>query len=158
MAYTYFQELDALQRWLYSVAGLTSMRLTVAPPKVARPIVLWEAPSRRRDRNINRFQYVNQVRQFGKLYAADLMQLLEYQDRLHTDLEERNGILPIYDKEGPAGVVIGHMKAADLEFTESPVLDVPFSIRYEVTYTRTRPPAPPQPVEVHSRAIPRMEG
>jgi hypothetical protein len=144
----FLQEIDALQRWVKGAAGLNSMRLTAAPPRVARPVILWETPRRGRDRNVTRYQFVNRVQQFGKLFADNLDQLLDYQARLQLDLEEKQGVLPVYDQEGAAGVQIGTIKAAVIEFGESESLDVPFTLTYEATYTRTKPTPPPAATKV----------
>jgi hypothetical protein len=72
-------------------------------------------------------------------------QLLELQESLLADLEEKVGVLPVYDNDG---VVIANLKAVELVFPESQgvnisSLDVPFSVKYEVTYTRIKPVDPP---------------
>ncbi len=148
----YEKELEALQRWVKSVAGLNSVRLSDAQPKVARPVILWETPSRSKDRNLSRYQYVNKVTQYGRLYVNSLDQLLVFQENLLGDLEERVGVLPIYAD----GTVIANLKAVELVFTDNQgqsisSLDVPFGIKYEVTYGRTRPIVPPPATTVTTR-------
>lgn len=148
MASNYLAELEAIQRWVKATAGLNSMRLQTAPPKVARPVILWEAPSRSRDRNITRWLYVNQVTQYGKLYANDLGHLLDFQDKLFSDLEERVGVLPVYNQ---AGQQIGKLEAVQLTFRETEGLDVPIEVQYQVTYSRTKPVEPPAPTAVYTK-------
>lgn len=141
----YLEELDALQRWIYGTAGLTSLRLSEAPPKVARPVILWEAPGRGRDRNLGRWTYVNRVQQYGKLYVTSLDQLASYQEALLGDLEEKVGVLSVYNSQG---AVIAKLKNVSIEFNTTQALDVPFIIRYEATYGRTRPAAAPAATRV----------
>ena len=149
----YDQELVALQRWVKATAGLNSVRLRDAAPKVARPIILWETPGRKKDRNLSRYLYVNRVTQYGRLYVSSLDQLIEKQEALLNDLEEKVGVLPVY---GDSGTVVASLKAVDLVFPESQgvnisSLDVPFSIKYEVTYARTKPVEPPPATYVGTR-------
>ncbi|WP_138751120.1 hypothetical protein [Paenibacillus sinopodophylli] len=133
-------ELEAITRWVKATAGLSSMLLSAAPPTVARPVILWEAPQRSRDRNISRYVFVNKVRQYGRLFAADLLKLLDYQARLQLDLEDRDGLLEVFDR---TGTVIGKLKEVTVRFETSEALDVPFSVEYEATYSRNRPVDPP---------------
>jgi len=141
----YKQELEALQRWVWATANLRSMRLQEAPPKIARPMILWESPDRGKDRDISRWRYVVKVTQYGRLFAKDLDQLLDLQDVLQGALEEQveAGGLPIYEKPGP-GAVIGKLQKLDIKFSNTEGLDVPIQISYEVTYDRKRTvyPAP----------------
>lgn len=135
----YLKELEAIQIWIKAVANLNSYRLSEAKPKVARPVILWETPSRSKDRNTSRYQYVNKVRQFGKLFVNNLNEANSLQELLLKDLEEKVGVLPIYDNGQP----IANLKAVEIEFKEGDSLDIPFNIVYEVTYSRTKPEAPP---------------
>jgi hypothetical protein len=144
----FIYELEALQRWIKAAAGLNSMRLTAAPPKVARPVILWEAPQRSRDRNTSRYVFVNRVQQYGRLFAHNLDQLLDYQARLQLDLEDRENVLDVYDG---TGAVIGKLKNVSVRFENADGLDVPFSVEYEAGYSRNRPAAPPPPTDVHTR-------
>lgn len=154
MAGSYVLELESLQRWVKAVAGFNSMRLTMAPPKVARPIIIWEAPQRLRDRSISRYKYVNRVLQYGKLYVSNLDELNEVQDKLLTDLEDKTGVLPYYDSNGNR---VGWLKAVEIEFTNSEGLDVPFIIRYEATYSRTKPADPPAATYVGTKVTTQLE-
>lgn len=136
----YLAELEALQRWAYETAGLTSYRLSEAPPKVARPVILFEPPQRSRDRNLGRYTYVNRVQQYGKLFVQSLDQLADLQDKLQHDLEEKVGLLYVYDSNGAP---VTRLKNVEVVFNRSESLDVPFIITYEATYGRTKPtPAP----------------
>jgi hypothetical protein len=143
-------ELVSIQRWVKSAAGLDSIRLSTAPPKVARPVILWEAPQRGRGSNTSRYAYVNRMRQYGKLYASNLNQLLDYQGRLEFDLEDRENVLDLYDD---AGTVIGKLKNVSIKFENSDDMDVPFSIEYEVGYRRTKPADPPPASSVITRTV-----
>lgn len=146
----YFEyELSSIQRWIKGAVGLNSLRLTATPPKVARPVILWEAPQRGRDRNTSRYTYVNRVRQYGRLFVHNLDQLLDYQARLQLNLEDRENILDVYDDNGAK---IGHLKNVSLHFETDTGLDVPFRVEYEVGYARSRPAAPPPPKDVYTRA------
>jgi hypothetical protein len=140
MAGNYKAELDALQAWIWKTAGVKAVTLQDAPPKLARPVILWEPPSRKRDRNLTRYSYVNAVTQYGKLYVSSLKQLDTIEEALLGDLEEKVGVLSITDA---AGNLLGRLKQVEIAFQNSETLDVPFTIKYEVTYGRTRPVAPP---------------
>lgn len=142
------RELDALQRWIYAAAGLKSMRLTASPPQVARPVILWQAPHRRKARDNSRWQYVNAVTQYGKLYVSNLDQLNDLQAKLLKDLEEKVGVLEVFDQDG---LKIALLKEVSIEFTNSTTLDVPIAIRYEATYGRTRPTLPPPAKTVYTK-------
>ena len=143
----YEKELESIQIWVKAVANLPSYKLSHAKPKVARPVILWEMPSRGKDRNISRYVYVNKVRQFGKLFVNSLEEASRLQEKLITDLEERVGVLPIYDD----GAVIAHLKAVVIEFKETDGLDIPFNISYEATYSRKRPEEAPPATYVGTR-------
>jgi len=149
----YEKELEALQRWVKAAAGLNSVRLSDAQPKVARPVILWETPSRSKDRNLSRYQYVNKVTQYGRLYVNSLDQLLTMQEDLLGDLEEKVGVLPVYATDG---TVAASLKAVEIAFPSNQVasLDVPFNISYEVTYGRTRPIEPPPATTVVTKIDP----
>jgi hypothetical protein len=155
----YMQELDALQRWIWTTAQLPSFRLTAAPPKLARPVVVWEAPSRSQDRNLGRWQYVTKVTQYATLYAADLAQLIGCQDLLGLDLADETlerkkyiNQLPVFDQEGPTGVVIGQLREVRLHFGNAQGLDVPLRIEYEASYSRKRVIAP-APTSVATKIV-----
>lgn len=144
----YKKELDAIQRWIYAVAGLTSMRLTQAPPKVARPIILWQASERSKDRNISRYQYVNRVVQYGKLYVNSLDELNDLEYQLLNDIEEKLGVLSVFDDQNTE---IAKLKAVEVTFDQSNTLDVPIRIEYEATYGRTRPAQAPSATAVFNK-------
>lgn len=133
------QEIDALQRWVKTAAGLNSMRLIAAPPKVARPVILWENPHRGKDRNVSRWQYVNKVQQFGKLFVNSFDEAARIQQQLSLDLEEKVGVLPIYE----AGNQVALLKAVEITFKNSQDLDIPIIVTYEATYSRQRPDVAP---------------
>lgn len=145
----YLKELEVISTWIKAVANLNSFRLAEAKPKVGRPIILWEAPSRSRDRNLSRYQYVVKVKQYGRLFVKTLEDTLRIQELLINDLEEKVGVLPIMD----GAELIGRLKEVTIDFTESENLDVPFSISYEVTYGRTKPTEPPAATTVSTKVI-----
>lgn len=151
---THLLEIDALQRWMYQAAGLPSYRLGTKPPKLPRPVLVWEAPVRLTDRNVGRWQYVKKVTQYGKLYVSSLDQLFQYQDVLEKDLEERVQRLPVYDEEGAAGSsVVGHLQQVKLLFDHlDSSLDVQIRIEYEATFSRNRSTAP-APETVVTRVV-----
>lgn len=150
----YLSELDALQRWLYGTAGIKSLRLTQSPPKLARPVVLFETPYVKRDRNLDRYLYVKRTQQYCKLFVNSLVELVDYQEKLTDDLENRVGILPMYDGDK----VIGHLKDVTITFNQSDSLDVPFTLEYETTYSRKKPEAAPRAVTVGNRIVIREWG
>lgn len=136
----YLKELEAIQTWIKAVAGLNSYRLKEAKPKVARPVILWETPTRSKDRNLSAYQYVNKVRQFGRLFVSSMEEAIDVQEKLLKDLEEvKLGCIPIMDQ----GQRIAYLKAVVIEFDEADGLDIPFNIQYEVTYGRPRPAEAP---------------
>jgi hypothetical protein len=138
----YLQEIDAMQRWVKATANLNSFRLSEAPPKVGRPVALLEAASRRKDRVISHYSTTRRISQYGKLYVKNLDQLADIVDKLERDLEEKQGLLPIFENSNAAAVQVGSLKAVEFELTTSDQLDVPFQIRYEVTYHRPKPVIP----------------
>jgi hypothetical protein len=143
----YIKELEVIQTWIKATAGLNSYRLKEANPKVGRPVILWETPSRGRDRNISQYQYVNRVRRYGKLFVESADQADDIQEKLIKDLEEKQGVLPIKD-----GVtMVGYLKAITIDFGEGVGLDIPFTIQYEATYGRTRPQQPPPASKVTNK-------
>lgn len=143
MSNRYVQELDAIQRWVYRAAQLKSIRLQEAPPKVARPVILWEAASRGRDRHLSRWSYINGVVQFGKLYVNNLDQLYTIQEKLIQALEERVGILPVYETREADSERVGLLKDVKVEFDRGEKLDTLIRVTYEATYHRVRPERAP---------------
>lgn len=148
----YKQELDAISRWIKAVAGLNNLRLSEAPAKIARPVILWENPGRGKDRDLGRYKYVNKVIQFGKLFVNSLEQAAEIQETLLSDLEEKLGVLPVYEKTAQGQEVIAtKLKQVTVKFVESENLNIPIQVEYEVTYGRIKPAAAPQAVVVGNR-------
>lgn len=144
----YQGELKAVQSWLKATAGLNSWRRSEAPPTLPRPVVVWDSPYRGRANNLHRYAYVQKVIYYGKLYVSSLNEVLDLQDTLITDLENKCGVIPI---NGSGGTPLGLLKDATLEFTETEGLDVPFRLTYYVTYGRIKPAAPPAPLKVFTR-------
>lgn len=144
----YKEEIDAIQRWIWATASLKSYRLSEAPPNVSRPAILWEPPARSRERNLGRYSFVNRVQQYGKLYVSSFDQLADLQDALTADLENKVGVLPVFDQ---AGQQIGRLKQARLVFQHTETLDVPLYLEYEATYARTRPAVPPAATHVGTK-------
>jgi hypothetical protein len=144
----YEKETQAIQRWLKTTAGLNSFPVAQTPPKLVRPVVMLLAPYRGRDRNVDRYRYVNKVIQYGILYAATLPQGMALQDGLSSTLEEAVGKIPIFGMvdDGTGGQIeskIAEMFDADIEYQNTNALDVPFQLTYYIQYTRVRPYTPP---------------
>jgi hypothetical protein len=137
----FLREIDALGRYVYRAATLKSMRLTEAPPTVARPVILWENPQRGRSRNLDQYTYVVRVQQFGKLFVNSFDQAAIYQDSLISYLEEKYGVLEVYENDQSTQVV-ALLKAVTIEFNPSETLDIPINVTYEATYSRKRPVDP----------------
>lgn len=137
----YLKELEALQVWIKAAAGLNSFRLKDAKPNLARPVILFETPSRGKVRNLGRYKYVVPVTQYGKLFINSVDEADQCQEALIQDLEERVNVLPIYgdDQQPIPGI---YLKAAVINFGQGDGLDIPFTISYEATYTRTKPVDP----------------
>lgn len=144
----YELELKAVQTWLKASSGLNSWKRTVAPPHLPRPVVLWESPYRGRARNLSRYAYTQTIKYYGKLFINGVDEALDIQNRLVVDLEDRCGTIPILDATGAQA---GYIKAAQLVFNETEGLDVPFTLSYEVSYSRKRPEAIPPPKYVYTK-------
>lgn len=138
------RELEAIQIFVKQATDVNSFKLAVAPPKLSRPVILWEAPSRGLARRIDQYTEVRTVRQFGKLYVSSLNEANKYQDQFYAALQLAGNVIEI--KEG--GQRIGILKAVQLEFRESETLDIPFSLRYEVAYEQGRPALAPKATTV----------
>lgn len=152
----YEKEIEAVQRWLKTTAGLNSFPVAKTPPKLTRPVVVLLTPFRGKDRNVDRYRYVNKVIQYGILHVADLAQGLALQDALSTTLEEAVGKIPVFGMvdDGQGGQVeskIAELFDGEIEYQNTQALDVPFQITYYVQYTRVRPVAPPPPTFVGTR-------
>ena len=137
-------ELKALQTWAKAVAGLNSYRLKEGMPALARPVIVWETPSRGRDRYLSRYTYVVKVIQFGRLYVKSIDQAADLQELLLADLEEKFNMIPIIDGQGKE---IAKLKQVKIEFDHEAAgtssLGISFKVTYEATYARTKPvPAP----------------
>lgn len=145
------QEIDALQRWVFQDAGLTSIKLKAAPPTVARPAILWETPQRGKAKNLNRYTYVVRVQQYGKLFVADFDQAADLQDKLLGGIEERYGVLPVYESDQADADKIAKLKAVTIDFGNSETLDIPITVTYEATYGRTKPEALPTATKVTTK-------
>lgn len=136
----YQKELEAIQTWIKSTTNLNSLRLREAKPKEPRPIILFEMPSRSKDRAIDAYTYVNKVKQFGKLFVMNLDEAADIQEKLIKSLEDNYNIIQV---NGDSAQPIGKLKAVAIEFENTDTIDIPFTITYEVTYGRTKPAAPP---------------
>jgi len=147
----YMQELDALGRWVFQVAGLKSHRLSAAPPQVARPVILWEAPSRTRGRNLGNYHYKKSTSQFGKLYVNNLSQLADLVDLLEADLGFKFEGLPVYESDQVGAQQVGTLRKVELDVSSSQVVDIPITIKYEVIYSRPLPLAAPGATRVETR-------
>lgn len=147
----YLKELSTIQTLFKSAAGLPSWRVAEMSPKLSRPVVLFEAPNRKKDRELSRESYVMRVQQFGKLYVTSVDNLATYQEQLITALEDACNLLEVMDGEER----IAYLKNVELEFEDTDTLDVTFSITYEATYGRPVPAAPPPATFVGTRMIPR---
>lgn len=147
----YKEELDALGRWVYKTAGLQSHRLSEAPPKVARPVILWEAPSRRKGRDLGNYSFLKSIAQYGKLYVASLDQLADLLDKLEKDLAERNDLLPMYETDQLGAKRIGWLTQVELEVGNATTVDVPIILRYSVQQGRLYPDEAPPAVTVTTK-------
>lgn len=135
----YLKELETLQTWIKGVTGLGSWRLKDMPPKLSRPVIVFESPNRRKDRELSQYQYIMKVQRFGKLYVKSTDNLDEIQEQLFKDLENKYNVIEIKDGE----TLIALLKAVEIEFEDVDGLDVPFVINYEATYSRIVPEAAP---------------
>lgn len=141
---TYDMELTAIQTWVKSVAGLPSWKLKEAPSKLPRPVIIWETPSRVKARNTGRYEYVMSVKQYGRLCVSSVEEAVAYQDQLITDLEQRDGVLPVRDSENQ---IVRKLRRAELEF-DGQDLEASFTLSYEVTYYRQQPEQAPHATSV----------
>ncbi len=147
----YKEELDALGRWVYQTAGLRSHRLSEAPPKVARPVILWEGPTRRKSRELGNYSFLRQVTQYGTLYVTNLDQLADLLDKLEKDIAERNDLLPMYENDQATAQRIGWLKNVELETNNAENLDMPITVRYTVQQNRLQPVEAPPAVKVETK-------
>lgn len=147
----YKQELDALQRWVFKTAGLQSHRLSEAPPKVARPVILWEGPNRRKGENLGRYEYTKTVSQYGTLYVSNLDQLADLLDKLETDLGNRDEWLPMFESDQAGAQQIGKLRNVRLDLNTNETVNMNFTVRYEVIYSRTRPAEAPNATKVSTK-------
>lgn len=137
------QEALTLQTWFKKTAGLNSYREGVATHN-SKPVVALEVPSNIGGRNITRYRYTKVKRQYCVLYANDYNEVVDIQEKLTFDLEERVGTLEVKQN----GVVVGKLKNCKINFRESDGLRVPFDIEYEVTYGRVKPTPLPNAANV----------
>lgn len=145
----YETELTAVQTFIKKAAGLNSWRRTAVPPKLARPVVLWESPYRGRARHLSRWTYQQTIKYYGKLFVNDVAESNRLQELLIQRLEDTCGVLPLTDDKGNR---IGWIKNAVFEFNDaSDSLDISFTLSYEVAYERARPTEPPAPRYVSTR-------
>lgn len=136
-------ELKAIQRFIKTTAGLNSWRRTAAPPKLARPVIIWESPYSGRTQHISRWTYQQNKKYYGKLYVNDVTECIRLQELLTFGLENLCGVLRVIDDNGNR---IGWIRDAVFEFNDaSDTLDIPFTLSYEVSYARQKPEAPPTP-------------
>ncbi|MED3571960.1 hypothetical protein [Cytobacillus praedii] len=147
----YLQELDALGRWVFSVAKLKSHRLSAAPPQVARPVILWEGPTRTKGENLGRYHFTRKTSQYGVLYVSNLDQLADLMDKLEKDLGDRDEWLPIFETDQPNAVQVGKLRKVQIEFNTTQAVNIPIIIRYEVTYSRPTPVKAPAAVSVGNK-------
>jgi hypothetical protein len=150
----YEKELTTLQTWIKQATGLNSWKLSEMPAKLARPVIVWEPAKRSLGRNITNYAYTIDVRQYGKMYVANLNQAMQYQEVLLKDLAERGGAIPIVED----GATLGYLKAVNMEFTEGETLDIIFSISYQATYSRTKPTPAPNATKVGNNITLRPRG
>lgn len=129
----YAKELDTLQRWLKSTAGLNSFKRGVGL-KLSRPVVLFDVPGRGRARHLARYAYVQTVTWPCTLYVDSLDEAVRYQEALVTSLEDKCNVLEIKDENGNR---IGWLKNVVAKFLDGDSLDSTFTLTYDVAYKRS---------------------
>lgn len=129
----YQKELNTVQTWLKSTAGLNSFKRGTEL-NLSRPVVLFDVPGRSRARHLTRFSYVQTVTYPCTLYVDTMDEAVRYQEALATDLEDKCNVLEIVDESGER---VGWLKNVTLKFTEGDSLNVPFTLTYEVAYKRS---------------------
>lgn len=149
----YKQELDALGRWVFQIAGLRSHHLSAAPPQVARPVILWEAPSRSRGRNLGNYHFTKTPTQYGKLYVNNLDELADLIDLLEKNLGDRFESLPVYESDKEGAAVIGRLRNVQFDTGTSQNVDIPITVRYEALYSRPTPEEAPAATKVTNSII-----
>lgn len=147
----YKQEIDALGRWVFGVAGLRSHRLSAAPPQVARPVILWEAPSRVKGLNLGNYHYTKKTSQFGKLYVTHLDQLADLIDTLEKHLGDNYEALPIYESDQAAAAVVGYLRNVEFDISTAQKVDVPITVKYEAIYSRPLPEVLPAATKIFTK-------
>lgn len=127
----YAKELETIQKWLKSTAGLNSFKRGVGL-NLSRPVVLLDVPGRSRARHLTRYSYVQTVTWPCTLYVDTLDEAVRYQEALVTDLEDRCNALEILD----GNICIGWLKNVVAKFIDGDSLDATFTLTYEVAYKR----------------------
>lgn len=154
---TYIQEVEALQRWIYHLTSVRSFQLSDAPPKVARPVILWEIPGRSSGRRYDNFTRLKTSAQYGKLYVKSLAQYGEIISLLEKDLHNKNNELPVYSTSETSGTVIGSLIDVDFETGTAQNLDIPITIRYNAVHEQDRPDLPGPATAVFNRVTIKTE-
>lgn len=126
------------------MANLNAVRLENAPVEMIRPLIIWETPFRGRGNRLNAYAYAVKATQYGCMYLSTTEQLGNYQDLLLGSLEEAHNALPVFGlvDDGNGGLIeqeLTKLKNVDLVFENSTTLNVPFYVKYEIMYTKTRP-------------------
>jgi hypothetical protein len=145
---TYDKELTAIQTWLKSTTGLNSWKLKEAPSQLAKPVIIWDTPSRGRSWDMNRYEYVVPVNQYGRLCVGSVEDAIKYQGQLLIDLGEKCNRLSVIDN----GQVIRKLKNVQIEFYGEE-LESKFTVSYEVPYYRTKPAEAPHATKVTNKII-----
>lgn len=128
----YKKELDTIQTWLKSTAGLNSFKRGTNL-NLSRPVVLFDVPGRSRARHLTRYSYVQTVTWPCTLYVNSLDDAVKYQEALVTDLEDRCNALEILDDNKNR---VGWLKNVTAKFTNGDSLDATFTLTYDVAYKR----------------------
>jgi len=138
-------ELKALQTWIKQVAGLNSWRHNENSSKLPRSVVIFDTATRGTITNLSRYEYTVPVRQYGRMSVPSVDEAVKYQGKLQIDLGEKCNVLPVIEGEN----IIRKLRNVQLDFYGND-LEGQFSINYEVTYTRDKPPEAPHATEVVS--------
>ena len=139
------KELTAIQTWIKATAGLNSWKLKAAPSKLGRPVVILDPPGRGASRNVDRYEYVIPVKQYGRLCVNSTEEAILCQGQLLIDLGEKCNVLHVVEDVK----VVRRLRNVQIEFFGDD-LDSNFTISYEVSYYRTKPADAPNATRVVS--------
>ena len=143
------KELTALQTWLMATTGIPSWKLKETPTKLPRPVVIWEPAFRGAKKNATLYEYVIPVQQYGHLYVTSVEQAIDYQDKLIKSLADSYDRINVVENNE----ILQKLRNIELTFEGDGSLDIPFTLKYDISYFRTQPGPAPHATTVTNKII-----